>query len=169
VNGVFSQGISFALVDGGVPPVRATPGSACYDLCARVPQETAFRLPDGTYGIDIPCALSDAAGIVTARSVLVPCGIRLALPPGWEAQVRSRSGLATKGIITPVGLGTIDSDYNKEIHALLMNLSGRPYVVRSNNRIAQVIFSEISRTYMQEVTQLPERAWRKGGFGSTGV
>lgn len=171
MNG-FSTGIQYTLVEGGVTPVRATPGAACYDLCARVAPVPENRHVEEngapSYWIDVPPARVDD-GVLAAQSVAIPVGIRVSLPGGWEAQVRSRSGLALRSIITPVGLGTIDSDYTDEVHAILLNLSGKPFRVKNNHRIAQIIFYETSRTYLQEVTVIPERAGRKGGFGSTGI
>ena len=101
---------------------------------------------------------------------LVPSGIAIALPAGWEAQVRPRSGLAAKhGIILPNAPGTIDSDYRGEIKVIMANLGDAPFTVEPGMRIAQMVVAPVARLTWDEVDSLPETERGAGGFGSTGT
>lgn len=102
--------------------------------------------------------------------VLVPCGFAMALPRGWEGQVRPRSGLASKFAITlPNAPGTIDSDYRGEVKVPLINLGREPYVVKHGARVAQMVIAPVAHARVTEVTDLDETARGAGGFGSTGA
>ncbi len=101
--------------------------------------------------------------------VLVPCGFAMALPAGWEGQVRPRSGLATKSAVTmPNTPGTIDADYRGEVKVPLINLGREPYVVKHGTRIAQMVIAPVAHARVVEVDELDETARGGGGFGSTG-
>jgi dUTP pyrophosphatase len=101
---------------------------------------------------------------------LVPTGIAIALPPGYEAQVRPRSGLALKHGITGLNSpGTIDADYRGEIQVLLVNHSNMPFTVARGMRIAQMIVAPVTRGRWREVESLPKSERGAGGFGSTGT
>lgn len=101
--------------------------------------------------------------------VLIPCGFSMALPPGFEAQVRPRSGLASKlGITVPNAPGTIDADYRGEVKVALINFGREPYIVKHGTRIAQMVIARVERVRVVEVTTLDETGRGAGGFGSTG-
>jgi len=101
---------------------------------------------------------------------LIPTGIAIELPPGCEAQVRPRSGLALRHGVTLLNSpGTIDSDYRGEIHVLMINLGDEPYTVRRGDRIAQMIVAPVVRVELREVDALSDSRRGPGGFGHTGV
>jgi dUTP pyrophosphatase len=101
---------------------------------------------------------------------LVPTGIHMALPPGYEAQIRPRSGLALKHGITVLNSpGTIDSDYRGELQVLLVNLGNEPFVVERGMRIAQMVTARFVQIQLSEVDALPGSERGEGGFGSTGM
>jgi dUTP pyrophosphatase len=128
-------------------PQYQTPHAAAVDLCAN---------------IDQPITLG------TLERVVVPTGVFAALPPGYEAQIRPRSGLAAKHGISIVNApGTIDADYRGEYGVILINLSNEPYTVRDGDRIAQLVVARHETIEWEEVPEL-DATKRKGGFGSTG-
>jgi dUTP pyrophosphatase len=101
---------------------------------------------------------------------LIPCGFAMALPPGYEAQVRPRSGLATKfGISMPNAPGTVDADYRGEMKVPLINLGRQPFTVEPGMRVAQMVIARVARAEVSVVDALTETARGSGGFGSTGV
>lgn len=101
---------------------------------------------------------------------MIRCGFAMALPPGFEAQVRPRSGLATKfGITMPNAPGTVDADYRGEMMVPLINLGRAPFMVEPRMRVAQMVISRVERAQVIEVDQLTETARGQGGFGSTGI
>jgi dUTP pyrophosphatase len=121
-------------------------------------------------GVDLYAAVEDDIIIGAGKWSLVPTGIALAIPEGYEGQVRPRSGLALQyGIGMLNGPGTIDADYRGEIGIILFNFSDRPFTVRRGDRIAQLVFSKLSRATLESVEQLSETARGAGGFGHTGV
>jgi dUTP pyrophosphatase len=141
----------------------------------RLPHSEGLPLPayqtEGAAGLDLVAAL-DAASPLTlapgARS-LVPTGLVFELPPGYEAQVRPRSGLALKHGITVLNSpGTIDSDYRGEVQVILANLGQAPFEVRRGERIAQLVVSPVTHATLVEVHKLSNTLRGKGGFGSTG-
>jgi len=100
---------------------------------------------------------------------LVPTGIRVAIPPGYEGQVRPRSGLAIKHGITVVNApGTIDADYRGEVKIGLINLGGKPFVIEPRDRVAQLVLAPVVRAVIAEVDLLPPTGRQDGGFGHTG-
>lgn len=100
----------------------------------------------------------------------VGTGLRIALPEGYEAQVRPRSGLALKhGISIPNAPGTIDADYRGEVRVILINLGREPFPIRRGDRIAQLVVAPVARVEWESVSTLPETARGERGFGSTGV
>lgn len=117
------------------------------------------------------CACIDAPVTLGPGEItLVPCGFAMALPEGFEAQVRPRSGLATKhGISMPNTPGTIDADYRGEVKVPLVNLGKAPFVVEHGMRIAQMVIARVERATVIEVDSLEETQRGSGGFGSTGV
>lgn len=127
---------------------------------------------DGAAGLDIAACLETDQSTVTlepgARSA-VPTGIAVAIPPGFEGQVRARSGLSTKhGIGLPNAPGTIDSDYRGELRIALINWSAEPYTIRHGDRIAQLVIAPVSHAIVEETDTLDDTARGEGGFGSTG-
>ena len=101
---------------------------------------------------------------------LIPTGIKLAIPEGYEGQIRPRSGLTLdKKIIIPNSPGTIDSDYRGEIRVLLMNMGDDPFTITFGDRIAQLVFAPVARAEFEEVKSLDATKRGAGGFGSTGT
>ena len=139
------------------------------------------RLPHGA-GLPLPSyATADAAGLDLLAAVaapielapgarrLVPTGISIALPPGYEAQLRPRSGLALKHGVTLLNSpGTIDADYRGEVGVILINLGEVPFRLQRGDRIAQLVIAPVARLAWRESETLPESARGPGGFGSTG-
>jgi dUTP pyrophosphatase len=113
---------------------------------------------------------ADQPAVVRPGAVsIVPCGFAMAVPAGWEAQVRPRSGLAAKHAITVANApGTIDSDYRGEVKVLLANLGPEDFHVSRGMRIAQLLLQPVYRVTWVEVAELPETERGAGGFGSTG-
>ena len=120
-------------------------------------------------GMDLSADLDAPVTLAPGDIVVVTCGFAMALPPGFEAQVRPRSGLATKfGISMPNAPGTVDADYRGEMKVPLVNLGRTPFVVEPGMRIAQMVVARVERVEVFEVAELTETARGEGGFGSTG-
>ena len=121
-------------------------------------------------GMDLHAALSAAIEIQAGDIELIPCGFAMAIPPGFEAQVRPRSGLATKhGVSMPNAPGTIDADYRGEVKIPLINLGREPFTIEPGMRIAQMVISPVMKAVVEEVESLDETVRGAGGFGSTGT
>lgn len=121
-------------------------------------------------GMDLVAAVTAPVTLAPGERGLVPTGLAIALPPGFEAQVRPRSGLALKHGITLLNSpGTIDADYRGEIGVILVNLGQAPFTVERGLRIAQMVVAPVTRVTWAETAALPETARGAGGFGSTGV
>jgi len=121
-------------------------------------------------GADLVAALEAPLTLAPGEHKDVPTGIAMALPPGWEAQVRPRSGLALRHGITVLNSpGTIDADYRGEVRVILVNLGSAPVTIARGERIAQLVVAPVSRADWQVVTELPATARGAGGFGSTGT
>jgi dUTP pyrophosphatase len=124
---------------------------------------------DHAAGLDLLAAVADRVEIAPGGRWLVPTGIAIALPAGYEAQIRPRSGLALKHGVTLLNSpGTVDADYRGEIGVILINHGETPFIVARGDRIAQLIIAPVSRLAWQEVVTLPTSARGTGGFGSTG-
>ena len=124
---------------------------------------------DGSSGMDLVAYTKKKIIINPSRTAIIPTGIALAIPKNYEIQIRPRSGLAAKKSISVLNTpGTIDSDYRGEIKIILINLSKKPFIVKSGDRIAQMILCPIAKGKLQEVKNLPKTIRDKGGFGSTG-
>ncbi len=139
-----------------------------------LPHGADFELPKygsgDAAGCDLVAAISDPVEIVPGSRALVPTGIAMALPPGYEAQVRPRSGLALKQGITVLNTpGTIDADYRGEVGVILMNHGDAAFRVERGMRIAQLVAAPVTRIAWQQVEELPPSDRGAGGFGSTGV
>ena len=140
----------------------------------RLPHAEGLPLPgyatDGAAGMDLLAAVAAPLVIPPGGRALVPTGLRIALPPGHELQVRPRSGLALKhGILLPNSPGTIDEDYRGELQVILLNAGTEPFAVERGMRIAQAVLAPVTRAAWEEVPALPGTARGEGGFGSTGT
>jgi len=121
-------------------------------------------------GLDLLAAVTAPVTLAPLGRALVPTGISIALPAGFEAQVRPRSGLALKQGVTVLNApGTIDADYRGEIGVILVNLSDVPVTLQRGDRIAQLLLARVERLAWNEVKELPTTSRGSGGFGSTGI
>jgi dUTP pyrophosphatase len=121
-------------------------------------------------GMDLSANIDAPIVLEPGDIALIPCGFAMALPRGYEAQVRPRSGLATKfGISMPNAPGTVDSDYRGEMKVPLINLGRVAFVVEPNMRIAQMVIARVEHAQVSIVTELTETTRGEGGFGSTGI
>lgn len=137
--------------EGLGPPVKATSGAAGFDLCAAI-------------------GLNDKLIIEPGARALVPTGLRLAIPEGYEGQVRPRSGLALRSGVTVLNApGTIDSDYRGDIGVILINHGTEPFVIQRGDRIAQLVIASTGDCLFELVDELDVSQRGEGGFGSTGV
>jgi dUTP diphosphatase len=124
---------------------------------------------EGSAGMDIRAHLSEPVVLRPMERKLIPTGLFLELPGGYEAQVRPRSGLAiNQGITCLNSPGTVDSDYRGEIKVILINLSGEEQTIRPGDRIAQMVISPVQQIEWQEVDEVAATARNAGGFGHTG-
>jgi dUTP pyrophosphatase len=122
-------------------------------------------------GLDLLAAVPENAPLVLApgKHAMVPTGLSIALPQGFEAQVRPRSGLAAKHGVTVLNApGTIDADYRGEIQVILINHSAEPFAIRRGERIAQLVVAPVVQAQLNPVDSLPDTGRGSGGFGSTG-
>jgi len=127
-------------------------------------------MTEGASGMDLFASLEKEVVLEPGERRLIPTGIAVAIPVGFEGQVRPRSGLAIqKGIGILNGPGTIDSDYRGEIGVLLVNFGKESLTIRNGERIAQMVISQIFRTTLEEVDDLPSARRRERGFGHTGI
>jgi len=132
--------------DGVSPPTYATPGAAGMDLRA-----------------------SETVELQPMERMAVPTGLRMAIPEGYEGQVRARSGLALRhGLMVANGPGTVDSDYRGEVRVILINLGSETVRIEKGDRIAQLVIAPVAKAHWNLVDQLPETERGGGGFGSTG-
>lgn len=142
----------------------------------RLPHSANLPLPsyetDGAAGMDLRAAIAQDAPVTIAPGAraLVPTGMILEIPQGFEGQVRPRSGLALKNGVTCLNSpGTIDWDYRGEVKVILANLGTEPFTVTRGMRIAQLVIAPVARVVVEEITELTETARGSGGFGSTGT
>ena len=144
--------------------------------CRRLAHADGLALPhyqtEGAAGLDLVAANPENSPILIERlgRALVPTGLVLELPSGYEGEIRPRSGLALKHGVTVLNSpGTIDADYRGEVMVLLVNFGAEPFAVRRGMRIAQMVIAPVTRVVWQEVRDLPDTARGAGGFGSTKV
>jgi dUTP pyrophosphatase len=124
---------------------------------------------EGAAGMDLPAAIAEPWSLAPGEFRLVPCGFAVALPPGFEAQVRPRSGLAAHHGVTVLNApGTIDSDYRGEVKVLLINHGPVHFTITTGMRIAQLVVSAVVRVGWVETAALPDTVRAAGGFGHTG-
>ncbi len=139
----------------------------------RLDHGEGLALPDyataGAVGMDLLAAVDESVAIPPLGRALIPTGFAIALPPGFEMQIRPRSGLALKhGILVPNSPGTVDEDYRGEVQVILLNASDEVFTVTRGMRIAQAVLAPVLRASWSEVEALDETARGTGGFGSTG-
>jgi len=140
----------------------------------RLPAAHGLPLPAaasaGSSGVDLRAALDAEVVLRPGERLLVPTGLAIEIPPGWEGQVRPRSGLALRHGIGMVNApGTIDSDYRGEVGVLLINLGAEPFTLRRGDRIAQLVIARVESVEWEEAEALDDSERGEGGFGSTGV
>lgn len=120
-------------------------------------------------GMDVAACIDEPMIIASHGRAIIPTGFAIALPAGYEAQIRGRSGMAAKfGIMPANGVGTIDADYRGEVGVILLNTSTEPFTVEPGMRVAQMVIAKYERASWSEVTELDETPRGKGGYGSTG-
>lgn len=121
-------------------------------------------------GMDVCAACEGEVTIAPGEIKLVSCGFYMAVPIGYEAQMRPRSGLALKhGIVLPNSPGTIDADYRGEVCVIVGNIGPQPFVVKRGMRIAQMVVAPVTQVFVEPVEELPDTERGAGGFGHTGV
>lgn len=140
----------------------------------RLPHSEGLPLPayatQGAAGMDLLAAVAAPLTLAPGQRTLVPTGLAIALPPGFELQVRPRSGLALKnGIVLPNSPGTVDEDYRGELQVIVMNAGSEPFTIERGMRIAQAVLAPVVRVAWAEVAELDETQRGAGGFGSTGT
>lgn len=141
--------VRFEAAEGAIRPSYATPGSA---------------------GADLSAFLSGDLAIEPGKRALVPTGLRIEIPEGYEAQIRPRSGIALKSGVTCLNSpGTIDADYRGEIGVILVNHGEDTFTVHNGDRIAQMVIARVERVVWESCAELRETARGPGGFGSTGL
>ncbi|HOJ70924.1 MAG TPA: dUTP diphosphatase [Syntrophorhabdaceae bacterium] len=144
------------------------------ELSIEITKKEGANLPlygtEFSSGMDLFAFIDEPVTIRPMERALIPTGIYMGIPEGYEAEIRPRSGLAYSFGITVLNTpGTIDSDYRGEIKVLLINLGDKPFVINNGDRIAQIIFKSVVRANLRVVASLPETSRGKGGFGSTGI
>ncbi len=140
----------------------------------KLPHANGLKLPEyatvGSSGLDLLAAIEEELVILPGHIELIPTGIKIAIPPPFELQIRPRSGLAIKHGVTVVNApGTIDSDYRGEIKVGLINLSKDEFIIKRGMRIAQAVLSKVYKIRWKEVKELSETKRGSGGFGHTGM
>ena len=124
----------------------------------------------GSSGMDLAAYINNSINLESGKSQIIPTGISVAIPEGFEIQIRPRSGLAAKNKISVLNTpGTIDADYRGEIKVILINLSDKTFVIEKGLRIAQMVVCPIIQARLEEVDELNQTIRGEGGFGSTGT
>ncbi|KGG80286.1 dUTP diphosphatase [Caloranaerobacter azorensis] len=143
-------------------------------MIVKIVNKSKFPIPDyktnGASGIDLFANIDENVVLKPMERVLIPTGIYLSIPEGYEGQIRARSGLALKyGIGLVNGIGTIDSDYRGEIKVILINFGNEEFVIKPGDRIAQLVFVKYEKAEFKEVDELDNTKRGYGGFGHTGI
>ena len=126
-------------------------------------------MTEGAAGLDLPAAVTTEVVIMPGDWEMVPTGLALAIPAGYEGQVRPRSGLAARHGVTCLNSpGTVDSDYRGEVKVILVNHGREPFAIRRGDRIAQLVIAPVARARLVRVEVLPDTGRADGGFGHTG-
>ncbi|HEU5181633.1 MAG TPA: dUTP diphosphatase [Candidatus Polarisedimenticolia bacterium] len=139
----------------------------------RISPESDLPLPEyataGSAGLDLRACVGQDVTLTPGGRALIGTGLAVALPEGFEAQIRPRSGLAAEHGVTLLNSpGTIDADYRGEIRLVVVNLGSAPYTIRRGDRIGQMVIARVSRARLEEVKELPATRRGAGGFGHTG-
>ncbi|HEY8361355.1 MAG TPA: dUTP diphosphatase [Tissierellaceae bacterium] len=139
----------------------------------KVINKSSFDLPEyeteGSSGLDLKANIENPITLNPLERALIPTGLYISIPKGYEAQIRGRSGLALKhGITLANGIGTIDSDYRGEIKVILINLGNEPYTINKGDRIAQMVFMRYEKAEFELVDELDNTSRGEGGFGHSG-
>lgn len=138
------------------------------DDCRDVPPPR--YMSEHASGMDICAAVAEPLVLAHGERALVPTGFQIAVPPGFEAQIRPRSGLAVNHGVTVLNTpGTIDADYRGEVKVIVANLGAVPFTIRRGDRIAQMVIQPVVHAELKIVSELPETARGAGGFGHTGT
>ncbi|MBQ2103561.1 MAG: dUTP diphosphatase [Bacteroidales bacterium] len=142
-------------------------------MIIKVVNKSGRELPqyatESSAGVDLRAAITEPIVLEPLQRAMVPTGLYMEIPKGYEGQVRPRSGLAAKHGVTVLNTpGTIDADYRGEIRVILVNLSSQAFEIQPGERIAQMVFAKHETAQWEEVTALEESARGEGGFGSTG-
>ena len=154
----------FLVKQSDSPRFLITPTPDAHDL------PTPTRQTPGAAGMDLYANIHAPICIKKGRRVLIPTGVKIALPIGYEAQVRPRSGLAFNFGITVLNTpGTVDADYRGELKALLINHGDEDFIVNRGDRIAQLVIAKVTMAEFCQVDELPDTVRGGGGYGSTGV
>ena len=140
----------------------------------RLPHNEDLPLPSyesaSAAGMDLPAAVTADIPLQPGAQNLIATGLAIAIPDGFEAQIRPRSGLAARNGVTVLNTpGTVDADYRGEVKVILVNLGNEPFTVTRGMRIAQMVIAPVVQATMEQVDELPETARGAGGFGSTGT
>jgi dUTP pyrophosphatase len=155
-------------------PLKGTPMANTLEIkIQRFPDSHGIPLPVYQTGdsaaMDLHAAVNDQVVLQAGETLLVPCGFAMALPPGYEAQIRPRSGIASKySVVIPNAPGTIDPDYRGEVKVALLNLGKHPFTIKRGMRIAQLLVAPFLRVQWAETQELPQTNRGEGGFGHTG-
>lgn len=144
------------------------------DVLIKIINQSENNIPHyataGASGMDLRANITIAIPILPLQRKIIPTGLFIEIPEGYEAQVRPRSGLSNKHGITCLNSpGTVDSDYRGELKVILINLSQEEYTINNGDRIAQLVFSKVERIKWHQVEQLNETQRGEGGFGHTGL
>lgn len=139
----------------------------------KVVNKSNFEMPMyktiGSAGVDLKANIEEPIELKSLERALIPTGLYMSIPEGYEAQIRGRSGLALNhGITLANGVGTIDSDYRGEIKVILVNLGKEPYIINKGDRIAQMVFVRYEKVQFINVENLDDTHRGKGGFGHSG-
>ena len=139
-----------------------------------LPHAMGLDLPEyqtpGSSGIDLRAAVEEPIIIGRGERVMIPTGLKMEIPVGYEGQVRTRSGLAaTRGLVVLNSPGTVDADYRGEVKVILMNLGSEPLTINRGERVAQLVIAPVTRVVITEVEDVNETIRGPGGFGSTGT
>lgn len=143
-------------------------------LFKKLPHAAGLQLPSyessHAAGMDVRAALEEPKMLHPGERALVPTGLQMALPEGYEAQIRPRSGLAYRNGITMLNTpGTIDADYRGEVKVLAINHGDEAFTIHHGDRIAQMVIAPVQQMFVEEVDELPDSERGSGGFGSTGI
>lgn len=137
---------------------------------AHAPKHLPAYATPGSAGMDVQAAIGVPVTLKPLERALIPTGLVMILPEGFECQVRARSGLSIKhGICLANGVGTIDSDYRHEVKVALINLSNEEFTVQPGDRVAQLVIAPVTQAAWQETDEVVMVDGRQGGFGSTGI